>query len=45
MESKISNQFLKMTKFFEKADEKKKQTVKIKPVSTVKPVVNKTTNK
>ena len=31
--------------FFEKADEKKKQTVKIKPVSTVKPVVNKTTNK
>ena len=31
--------------FFEKADEKKKQAVKIKPVSTVKPVVNKATNK
>lgn len=36
---------LKNDKVFEKADEKKKQTVKIKPVSTVKPVVNKTTNK
>ena len=36
---------LKNDKVFEKADEKKKQAVKIKPVSTVKPVVNKTTNK
>ena len=36
---------LKNDKVFEKADEKKKQVVKIKPVSTVKPVVNKTTNK
>lgn len=36
---------LKNDKVFEKADEKKKQVVKIKPVSTVKPVVNKATNK
>lgn len=36
---------LKNDKVFEKADEKKKQAVKIKPVSTVKPVVNKATNK
>ena len=35
---------LKNDKVFDKADEKKKQ-VKIKPVSTVKPVVDKTTNK
>lgn len=36
---------LKNDKVFDKADEKKKQMVKIKPVSTVKPVVDKTTNK
>ena len=36
---------LKNDKVLQKADEKKKQAVKIKPVSTVKPVVNKTTNK
>lgn len=36
---------LKNDKVFDKADEKKKQVVKIKPVSTVKPVVDKTTNK
>lgn len=38
-------QVLKNDKVFDKADEKKKQMVKIKPVSTVKPVVDKTTNK
>lgn len=36
---------LKNDKVFDKTDEKKKQMVKIKPVSTVKPVVDKTTNK
>lgn len=36
---------LKNDKVFEKADEKKKQVAKIKPVSTVKPVANKATNK
>ena len=36
---------LKNDKVFEKSDEKKKQAVKIKPASTVKPVVNKATNK
>lgn len=36
---------LKNDKVFEKADEKKKQVAKIKPVSIVKPVANKATNK
>ena len=36
---------LKNDKVFEKADEKKKQVQKMKPVSAVKPVVNKTSDK